>query len=87
MIIGLIIGAVIVGIARILFRHIHDRVPPSPTIARLHPPGPKGLPWLGNIFQIPYDSAWEVYREWGKQFGEIRVFTFWLYMAYGSTNT
>jgi hypothetical protein len=32
------------------------------------PPGPRGLPFLGNIFQIP-KFQWLKYTEWQKQFG------------------
>ncbi|KAH6905497.1 cytochrome P450 [Coprinopsis sp. MPI-PUGE-AT-0042] len=35
------------------------------------PPGPKGLPLLGNIFQIPSEKPWEVYNEWRKVYGDI----------------
>ncbi|KAH6899266.1 cytochrome P450 98A3 [Coprinopsis sp. MPI-PUGE-AT-0042] len=33
------------------------------------PPGPKGLPLLGNIFDIPREKPWKVYNEWGKVYG------------------
>jgi hypothetical protein len=32
------------------------------------PPGPRGLPVLGNIFQIP-QFQWLKYTEWKKEFG------------------
>ena len=32
------------------------------------PPGPRGLPVLGNIFQIP-KFQWLKYTEWQKEFG------------------
>jgi hypothetical protein len=32
------------------------------------PPGPRGLPFLGNIFQIP-KFQWLKYTEWQKEFG------------------
>ncbi|KAH6899267.1 cytochrome P450 98A3 [Coprinopsis sp. MPI-PUGE-AT-0042] len=35
------------------------------------PPGPKGLPLLGNIFQIPSENAWMAYREMGKVHGDM----------------
>jgi hypothetical protein len=38
------------------------------------PPGPKGLPLLGNIFQIPSEKPWKVYNEWGKVYGKIATF-------------
>lgn len=34
------------------------------------PPGPKQLPLLGNLFDIPQGKSWEVYAEWAKQYGE-----------------
>jgi Cytochrome P450 len=34
------------------------------------PPGPRGLPLLGNIFQIPR-LQWLKYTEWQKEFGPI----------------
>ncbi|KAH6919036.1 cytochrome P450 [Coprinopsis sp. MPI-PUGE-AT-0042] len=35
------------------------------------PPGPKGLPLLGNLLDIPQEKPWEVYSEWAKQYGDI----------------
>ncbi|KAJ2934354.1 hypothetical protein H1R20_g2712, partial [Candolleomyces eurysporus] len=35
------------------------------------PPGPKGLPILGNMLQLPQDEQWKVYQEWTKQYGDM----------------
>lgn len=32
------------------------------------PPGPKGVPFFGNLFQLSKD-AWVTFAEWGKQYG------------------
>ena len=34
------------------------------------PPGPPGLPFLGNIFQIPSRMAWVKFVEWSQEYGE-----------------
>ncbi|KAJ7580221.1 cytochrome P450 [Mycena floridula] len=35
------------------------------------PPGPKGLPIFGNLRDIPTESAWKTYAEWGQRWGGI----------------
>ncbi|KAJ7690176.1 cytochrome P450 [Mycena olivaceomarginata] len=35
------------------------------------PPGPGGLPILGNLLQIPKDRAWLTFSEWRKTYGDI----------------
>jgi hypothetical protein len=37
-----------------------------------YPPGPKPLPIIGNLLDIPSTSAWLTYTLWRKQYG-------WLY--------
>ncbi|KAJ6458411.1 cytochrome P450 [Mycena vitilis] len=32
------------------------------------PPGPKKLPLVGNLFDLPSERQWETYLEWSKQF-------------------
>ncbi|KIJ38054.1 hypothetical protein M422DRAFT_88287, partial [Sphaerobolus stellatus SS14] len=35
------------------------------------PPGPKGLPLIGNLLDIPSTRACVVYREWGLKYGDV----------------
>ena len=34
------------------------------------PPGPKGWPVIGNLFDMPREKPWVVYHEWSKIYGE-----------------
>ena len=34
-----------------------------------HPPGPKGLPFIGNLNDMPRELEWEQAVEWGKTYG------------------
>lgn len=33
------------------------------------PPGPKGFPIVGNLFDLASTHAWEQFGAWGKQYG------------------
>jgi hypothetical protein len=34
------------------------------------PPGPKGVPFFGNLFQMS-TKAWYKFEAWGKEFGDL----------------
>ena len=34
------------------------------------PPGPKGYPLIGNLFDMPIYKPWVVYDEWRKTYGK-----------------
>ncbi len=36
------------------------------------PPGPPGLPFIGNIFDVPKQNEWIFYRELGAQLGKLK---------------
>lgn len=33
------------------------------------PPGPKGLPVIGNLLDMPTSFEWETYHKWSKELG------------------
>ncbi|KAJ2919402.1 hypothetical protein MD484_g974, partial [Candolleomyces efflorescens] len=39
------------------------------------PPGPKGLPILGNVFQFPQGHSWEGYKKLSDQYGDMIYLT------------
>ena len=34
------------------------------------PPGPKGLPFVGNVLDMPVTQEWTAFAEWAKHYGE-----------------
>jgi len=38
------------------------------------PPGPRGYPIIGNVYDIPHEYAWHTYAEWAKKYGDIMYF-------------
>lgn len=55
-----------VGIVFVLGRFVKSRR------SRL-PPGPKGLPIVGNIFDIPNGLEWHTYTKWGREYGMLNA--------------
>jgi hypothetical protein len=37
------------------------------------PPGPKKLPLLGNLLDMPYARPWEACMEWSKTYGPLNA--------------
>lgn len=38
------------------------------------PPGPRGIPWFGNIFQWPGKKEWVTFNRWARRYGMSPVF-------------
>ncbi|KAF5313822.1 hypothetical protein D9619_013035 [Psilocybe cf. subviscida] len=38
------------------------------------PPGPKGYPLIGNIFDMPTSQQWRTYADWAKVYGDVFSF-------------
>lgn len=47
-----------------LFKKIFSPPPTTP-----YPPGPKGLPLLGNALDMPTFQEWKTYAQWGNRWG------------------
>lgn len=35
------------------------------------PPGPRGLPLIGNLLDMPSDNEWFTFAQWGKEYGKL----------------
>jgi hypothetical protein len=38
---------------------------------QLLPPGPKPLPFIGNLLDLPKDKAWLTYHQWNERYGNV----------------
>ncbi|KAG2362235.1 cytochrome P450 [Suillus spraguei] len=54
------------GVGIYLVRQVVIKKNPAP-----YPPGPRGLPLVGNFLDIPRINTWLTFTEWGQKYGDI----------------
>ena len=59
-----VVGLVAISVAAYFFSKRRNHLP--------LPPGPKKLPLLGNILDMPKEFDWETYHSWSKEYGMLR---------------
>jgi len=59
---SLVVSTLLLSILRLRLRR--RNLPPLP-------PGPKGYPLIGNLYDIPHENAWVTYAEWSKKYGDV----------------
>ncbi|KAH6917895.1 cytochrome P450 [Coprinopsis sp. MPI-PUGE-AT-0042] len=42
--------------------------------SKRYPPGPKGLPLIGSLFEMPIQNAHVVYKDWASRYGDMLFF-------------
>ncbi|KAH7097916.1 cytochrome P450 [Auriculariales sp. MPI-PUGE-AT-0066] len=62
------VGAALVGV---LFIFVLSRTVRKAATRLPLPPGPRGIPVLGNALEMPADYAWLKYSEWAAQYGDV----------------
>jgi hypothetical protein len=60
-ILALVLSLVALGSILFVMRRSRSRLP--------LPPGPKPLPIVGNVLDMPPEMEWLTFTEWGKRFG------------------
>ncbi|KAG2148122.1 cytochrome P450 [Suillus clintonianus] len=54
------------GVGVYLLMRVFSKKNPAP-----YPPGPAGLPLIGNVLDMPQIKPWLIFTEWGKKYGDI----------------
>ncbi|KAG1756030.1 cytochrome P450 [Suillus lakei] len=54
------------GVGVYLVKQVFKRKNSAP-----YPPGPPGLPFVGNVLDLPHIRPWLTFMEWGKKYGDI----------------
>lgn len=57
-------SAAALGAGTILYQQLIRRT-------NLLPPGPRPLPFIGNLLDLPKEDHWLVYQKWSEQYGAL----------------
>lgn len=61
---------ILAGLSLAIFVRFNGRGSPVPL-----PPGPRGLPFIGNALDMPSSYPWETFSDWGKKWGAMTHIT------------